>query len=70
MDGAERNEHLESIAREGHSLIEGVIEPAHADALAEDLERLERELAVEPARNAFDALQNIVVVISEFGALG
>jgi ectoine hydroxylase-related dioxygenase (phytanoyl-CoA dioxygenase family) len=54
MDPGERRAHLERIERDGWSVIEGAIEPAHADALAADLLRLERELSIEPAPNDFE----------------
>ena len=51
---AELRAHLERIERDGYSLIEDVIDPAHADALAADLLRLERELGTLPSRNDFE----------------
>jgi ectoine hydroxylase-related dioxygenase (phytanoyl-CoA dioxygenase family) len=46
--------HQERIARDGYSIIENAIEPDLVDALAEDLQRLERQYDVRPARNAFE----------------
>jgi ectoine hydroxylase-related dioxygenase (phytanoyl-CoA dioxygenase family) len=54
LDAQELRTHLERIERDGYSVIEDVIEPAHADAIADDLLRLERELHVEPADNDFE----------------
>jgi len=54
MSSTERDEHLERISHQGYRVIEDVIEPAHADSVAADLRRLERELVVEPARNDFE----------------
>src|SRR5262245_19648694 len=45
--------HAARIARDGYTILEDAIEPALVDALAADLLRLERELAVRPARNDF-----------------
>ncbi len=46
--------HLDQIAKDGFTLVEGVLSADEADALAADLERIERALATEPARNAFE----------------
>jgi ectoine hydroxylase-related dioxygenase (phytanoyl-CoA dioxygenase family) len=45
------------IARDGFEILEDVIDPVAADALAEDIERLERELRIEPAQNLFEGLR-------------
>lgn len=47
-------DHLAAIERDGYTVVEGVLEAAEADAMAADLLRLERELGIEPARNAFE----------------
>lgn len=54
MDPREIRSHLERIEREGYSVIEAVIEAAHADAIAEDLLRIERERGIAPAANDFE----------------
>lgn len=46
--------HQERIARDGYSILSNAIEMELVDALAEDLLRLERQLDVRPARNAFE----------------
>ncbi len=46
--------HLAAIERDGYTILPGVVDPGTVDALAEDLSRLERELGIEPARNAFE----------------
>lgn len=48
--------HLERIETEGYTILEDAIEPALLDALATDLDRLTRELDVEPAKNLFEGL--------------
>jgi len=45
---------LAQVAEEGYAVLEGVIEPELADALAADLERLETELGIVPADNLFE----------------
>lgn len=54
MSSNEARSHLERIEREGYSVIEAAIEPARAEALCRDLERLERELGTQPADNDFE----------------
>jgi ectoine hydroxylase-related dioxygenase (phytanoyl-CoA dioxygenase family) len=51
-DDVER--HVDAIARTGYTVLERVVDLELVDALAADLERLERELAVEPAGNSFE----------------
>jgi ectoine hydroxylase-related dioxygenase (phytanoyl-CoA dioxygenase family) len=46
--------HAARIARDGYTILEDAIEPEFVDALSGDLLRLERELAVRPARNDFE----------------
>src|SRR5687767_4707334 len=46
--------HVDRIAAEGYTVIEGAIEPDLVDAVADDLARLERELAIVPAKNSFE----------------
>ena len=47
-------QHAAVVAEQGYTILEGVIEVDLLDAIAEDLVRLERELGVEPATNAFE----------------
>jgi ectoine hydroxylase-related dioxygenase (phytanoyl-CoA dioxygenase family) len=49
--------HVAAIAEQGFTIIEDAVDPAHVDALAGDLLRLERELGVEPAKNSFEGEQ-------------
>jgi ectoine hydroxylase-related dioxygenase (phytanoyl-CoA dioxygenase family) len=54
MDGDALRDHLDRIARDGYTIVEGAVEPDLVDALHDDLLRLERELSVEPAANSFE----------------
>jgi ectoine hydroxylase-related dioxygenase (phytanoyl-CoA dioxygenase family) len=45
------------LERDGYTILEGVIAPEAADALAADVERLERELSIEPAQNLFEGFR-------------
>jgi ectoine hydroxylase-related dioxygenase (phytanoyl-CoA dioxygenase family) len=51
--------HVARIARDGYTILEGVIEPDLLDALDNDLLRLERELAIRPAGNAFEGRHTV-----------
>ena len=51
--------HAARIARDGYTILEDAIEPELVDALAADLLRLERELDVRPARNAFEGTHTV-----------
>lgn len=53
------DEHAEKIRHDGYSIVENAIEPDLIDALAAELQRLERELAVVPARNAFEGVRTV-----------
>jgi ectoine hydroxylase-related dioxygenase (phytanoyl-CoA dioxygenase family) len=53
--------HLERIAAEGYTIVEDAIETDLLDALTEDLARLERELAIEPATNSFEGANTLRV---------
>ncbi len=54
MDKQQFDEHAERIRRDGYSIVENAIEADLVNALAEDLERLEQENGVVPAKNAFE----------------
>jgi len=56
---AELDRHLAEIGRTGFTIVEDAIEPDLIEALAEDLRRLERELAVVPARNEFEGAHTV-----------
>jgi ectoine hydroxylase-related dioxygenase (phytanoyl-CoA dioxygenase family) len=46
--------HAERIARDGYTIIEDAIEPALRETLLAELARLEHDLDVKPAKNAFE----------------
>ncbi len=54
MTDAELDAHVARIATAGYTIVEDAIEHDLVDALAGDLLRLERELAVVPAQNIFE----------------
>ena len=54
IDDATVAAHAERVRTEGWSVIEDAIEPDLVDAIAEDLLRLERDLAIVPADNLFE----------------
>jgi ectoine hydroxylase-related dioxygenase (phytanoyl-CoA dioxygenase family) len=54
---AELSAHLERMARDGFTIVERVLEPDAVAALRDDLRRLERELAIEPAQNLFEGVR-------------
>jgi ectoine hydroxylase-related dioxygenase (phytanoyl-CoA dioxygenase family) len=54
-----RDAHLEELAEQGYTIIEGAIEPDFVDSLNDDLVRLEHELHVQPATNDFEGSHTI-----------
>jgi ectoine hydroxylase-related dioxygenase (phytanoyl-CoA dioxygenase family) len=57
--GAELAGHLERMKRDGYTIVEGVLDAAAAGALREDVFRLERELAIQPAPNLFEGVRTL-----------
>jgi ectoine hydroxylase-related dioxygenase (phytanoyl-CoA dioxygenase family) len=53
------SEHVARIADQGYTVVENAIDLDFVDALNDDLLRLERELAVRPARNDFEGTHTI-----------
>jgi ectoine hydroxylase-related dioxygenase (phytanoyl-CoA dioxygenase family) len=51
--------HAEALARDGFTIIEDAFEPALADEIRADLDRLERELGVVPAGNDFEGARTL-----------
>lgn len=51
--------HADEIARNGYTILEDVFSDATADALLADLDRLERELAIGPAKNLFEGTNTV-----------
>ncbi len=49
------------IAERGYTILEGVLDPGLVDALVDDLDRLHRELDVQPAANGFEGTQTLRV---------
>ena len=46
--------HIDRIEQDGYTIVDGAIDPDLVDALSDDLLRLERDLDVVPANNAFE----------------
>jgi ectoine hydroxylase-related dioxygenase (phytanoyl-CoA dioxygenase family) len=59
MDATTVSDHVERIAEEGYTIVEDAIEPDLVDALTEDLNRLVRELGIEPAANEFEGTETL-----------
>ncbi len=55
----ELERHVERIARDGYTIVEGAIEPALIAELEADLRRLEQVLAIRPSRNVFEGTQTL-----------
>ena len=53
--------HVAEVKTRGWTVVEDAIEPGLVDALAEDLDRLERELDVQPADNSFEGRSTLRV---------
>ncbi len=51
--------HIEAVRRHGYTIVENAIATPLNDALAEALERLERELGARPAGNAFEGAHTV-----------
>ncbi len=63
------DEHAQRIATDGYTILEDILEPDLVDALNDDLLRLERAFAVEPADNSFEGAQTIRIYnLLAFGA--
>ncbi|HTD49291.1 MAG TPA: phytanoyl-CoA dioxygenase family protein [Acidimicrobiia bacterium] len=54
MDDAAVAQHVHAIAEQGYTIVDHAIEPDLIDALARDLDELERFFDVEPAANSFE----------------
>ena len=53
--------HLQRVATDGYTIIEGAFDVALADELRTDLDRMERELPVVPAGNSFEGAATLRV---------
>ena len=56
---AELAAHLERMKRDGYTIVEGAIDPGLVAALRDDVHRLERELAIQPAPNLFEGVHTL-----------
>jgi ectoine hydroxylase-related dioxygenase (phytanoyl-CoA dioxygenase family) len=61
MSPAELAVHVERIERDGYTIVEGAIDDELLDALGDDLARLERALAIQPAGNSFEGANTLRV---------
>jgi ectoine hydroxylase-related dioxygenase (phytanoyl-CoA dioxygenase family) len=59
LDRAEVGHHVQAVADVGYTIIEDAFDASFADAVRADLERLEVELAVTPAANAFEGAKTV-----------
>jgi ectoine hydroxylase-related dioxygenase (phytanoyl-CoA dioxygenase family) len=59
MDAATVQQHVSTIAEAGYTIIEGAIDLDFIGALQGDLDRLERDLGVLPAGNAFEGAATV-----------
>ena len=59
MDEATLANHRDAIAERGYTVIAGVVAHDEADAMADDLRRLEADLAVTPADNTFEGRHTV-----------
>ena len=59
LSEADLQAHVARVQRDGYTIVEDALEPDLAEALAEDLGRLERELGAAPAHNIFEGLRTV-----------
>ena len=59
MPSDELDAHVDRVAAEGYTIIRNAFDPSFADDVRADLERLERELAIEPANNRFEGSRTV-----------
>jgi ectoine hydroxylase-related dioxygenase (phytanoyl-CoA dioxygenase family) len=59
LSSADMNAHLERIKRDGFCIIENAVEIELIDALAADLDRLERQYNIKPAKNPFEGANTV-----------
>jgi ectoine hydroxylase-related dioxygenase (phytanoyl-CoA dioxygenase family) len=70
IDAQALSQHAMRIATDGYTILENVLAPDLVDALSDDLLRLERAFAVEPAGNSFEGAATIRIYnLLAFGAL-
>ena len=61
LDSATIEAHVAAVQRDGYAILERVIEPELVDALAADLEKLERFYEVRPSANSFEGSHTLRV---------
>ena len=54
LSSGEVTDHVKRVQEDGYSIIEDAFDAAFADALRDDLDRLEQELSIVPAQNPFE----------------
>jgi ectoine hydroxylase-related dioxygenase (phytanoyl-CoA dioxygenase family) len=59
LSDADLEAHVRRVRGDGYTIVEGAIEPELVDAIAGELERLERELCARPARNIFEGTRTV-----------
>jgi ectoine hydroxylase-related dioxygenase (phytanoyl-CoA dioxygenase family) len=59
MDERMRGAHVQAIARDGYTIVEGAIEPSLIEALNGALDRLERNLNAKPSHNTFEGERTV-----------
>ena len=59
LDPAQLEDHVSHIARDGYTIVEDAIEPDLADALRDELERLEHDLDIRPHDNDFEGAKTV-----------
>ena len=59
LEGPELERHVGAVAADGYTIIEDAFDAAFADAVRADLERLEDELQIVPARNDFEGSKTV-----------
>ena len=59
LEGSELERHVRAVAEQGYTIIEDAFDAAFADGVRADLERLEEELGVVPANNAFEGARTV-----------
>ncbi len=74
MSGTDLSTHAERIAEQGYTVIENAFDVDFADALLADLDRLERALHIQPAKNSFEGertwrIYNLLVHGENFEAI-
>jgi len=57
LSDAELRAHLDRIDRDGFTIVEGALEPADADALLADLDRLDAKLGIGEGTNSFEGFR-------------